>query len=63
VSPIVLALAANLAGDLDGLFHWLDVAYDERSVQLPCLVRNPALPQADPRLRELIRRLKLPTTP
>jgi hypothetical protein len=61
VTPIGFALAANLLHDVDSVFYWLDVAYDERCAQLPYLLRNPALPQADPRLRELIRRLKLPT--
>lgn len=61
ITPIEFALAANVAHDADSLFRWLDVAYEERSGQLPYLLRNPALPQSDPRLRELIRRLKLPT--
>jgi len=61
VTPLQFALAANLVHDADGLFTWLDVACDARSTQLPYLLRNPALPQTDPRLRELLRRLKLPT--
>jgi len=61
VTPLAFALAANVAHDADSLFRWLDVAYEERSVQLPYLLRDPALPQADPRLADLIRRLKLPT--
>jgi len=63
VTPLRFALAANVAHDADGLFYWLGIAYDERSVQLPYLLRNPALPQSDPRLRELIERLKLPAHP
>jgi len=39
------------------------VAYEERSVHRPYLLRSPALPQSDPRLQDLIRRLKLPTNP
>jgi tetratricopeptide (TPR) repeat protein len=60
VTPLAFALAANVTHDADSLFRWLDVAYEERSVQLPYLLRDPALPQADPRLADLIRRLKLP---
>lgn len=63
VSPLEFALAANLAHDSESLFHWLDVAYEERSVQLPYLLRSPALPQSDPRLLDLIHRLKLPANP
>jgi tetratricopeptide (TPR) repeat protein len=63
VNPIEFALAANVAHDADALFYWLDIACDERSVQLPYLLRSPALPQTDPRLRELIQRLKLPANP
>jgi tetratricopeptide (TPR) repeat protein len=63
VTPLQFALAANVAHDTDSLFYWLDVAYDERSVQLPYLLRSPSLPQTDPRLRELIQRLKLPANP
>jgi tetratricopeptide (TPR) repeat protein len=63
VTPLQFALAANVAHDTDSLFYWLGVAYDERSVQLPYLLRSPALPQTDPRLRELIQRLKLPANP
>ncbi|HEY7117976.1 MAG TPA: hypothetical protein VH475_15420, partial [Tepidisphaeraceae bacterium] len=61
VTPVTFALAAAAAHDTESLFRWLDAAYDERCVQLPYLLRNPALPQSDPRLLELIRRLKLPT--
>lgn len=63
VSPVQFALAANVAHDADSLFYWLGVAYDERSVLLPYILRNPDLPQADPRLRQLRDRLKLPATP
>jgi hypothetical protein len=63
VPPAAFVLAANLAHDSESLFHWLDVAYEERSVHLPYLLRSPALPQADPRLQDLIRRLRLPTKP
>jgi hypothetical protein len=63
ISPILLALTANFAKDTESLFIWLNVAYDERSVQLPYLLRSPALPQSDPRLIALIRRLKLPANP
>jgi len=62
ISPILLALTANFAQDMESLFIWLNVAYDERSVQLPYLLRSRELPQSDPRLIELIRRLKLPVT-
>ena len=62
ISPILLALTANFAKDMESLFIWLNVAYDERSVQLPYLLRSPELPQSDPRLIQLIRRLKLPAT-
>lgn len=63
ITPLRFALAANVAHDADSLFYWLDVAYDERSVRLPWLLRSPALLQSDPRLRELIERLKLPAHP
>jgi tetratricopeptide (TPR) repeat protein len=63
VTPLRFALAAQAAHDEEALFFWLGVAYDERSVELPYLLRSPALPQSDPRLRELIQRLKLPTAP
>ena len=51
ITPLAFALAANVAHDTESLFRWLDVAYEERSVQLPYLLRDPALPQSDPRAR------------
>ncbi len=63
VSPVLLVLAANFAHDTESLHIWLDAAYEERCVQLPYLLRSPALPQSDPLRAELIRRLKLPTNP
>jgi tetratricopeptide (TPR) repeat protein len=58
-----LVMAAAVAKDNDSLFRWLDAAYEERSAQLPYLLRNPALPLSDPRVVALVRRLKLPTAP
>ncbi len=55
-----LVLAATVAQDTQNLYRWLDVAYEERSAQLPYLLRNPALPLTDPRIVALVRRLKLP---
>jgi tetratricopeptide (TPR) repeat protein len=62
ISPVALALAANSVHDTEGVFHWLDVAYDERSVQLPYAVWDPALPRQDPRMADLLQRMKLPPT-
>ena len=61
VPAAALVLAASVAKDTESLFHWLDVAYEERSAQLPYLLRDPALPLTDPRILALARRLKLPT--
>ena len=61
IPAAALVLAAMVARDTDSLFRWLDAAYDERSVQLPYLLRNPALPLSDPRVVALVRRMKLPT--
>jgi TolB-like protein len=63
IPAAALVLAATLARDTESLFRWLDAAYDERSAQLPYLLRHPALPLSDPRVVELVRRLKLPTNP
>ena len=60
VTPLTFALAATVAHDSESLFRWLEVAYDERCGQLPYLLRNPVLPQSDPMLQDLLRRLKLP---
>jgi TolB-like protein len=62
ISPVALALVANSLHNTDGVFHWLDVAYDERSVQLPYAVWDPALPRDDPRFADLMQRMKLPPT-
>ena len=62
ISPVALALVANSLHDIDGVFHWLDRAYDERSVQLPYAVWDPALPRDDPRMADLLQRMKLPPT-
>jgi TolB-like protein len=63
IPAAALVLAAAVARDTESLFRWLDAAYDERSAQLPYLLRHPALPLSDPRVIELVRRLKLPTIP
>lgn len=63
IPAAALVLAASLARDNESLFRWLDAAYEERSAQLPYLLRHPALPLSDPRVVELVRRLKLPTNP
>jgi hypothetical protein len=63
IPAAVLVLAATVAKDTEGVFRWLEAAYDERSVQLPYLLRNPALPLSDPRIVALVRRLKLPDNP
>jgi hypothetical protein len=63
VSPATFVLAACVAHDTESLFRWLDVAYEDRSVHLPSLLRDPALPQSDPRLLELMRQLNLPANP
>jgi tetratricopeptide (TPR) repeat protein len=63
IPAAALVLAATVARDTESLFRWLDAAYDERSAQLPYLLRHPALPLSDPRVVELLRRLKLPTNP
>ena len=62
ISPVALALVANSLHDKDGVFHWLDKAYDERSVELPYAVWDPALPRDDPRMADLLQRMKLPPT-
>jgi serine/threonine-protein kinase len=63
IPAAALVMAATLAKDNNSLFRWLDAAYEERSVQLPYLLRSPALPLSDPRIVDLVRRLKLPTNP
>lgn len=63
IPAAALVLAATVARDTESLFRWLEAAYDERSAQLPYLLRNPALPLSDPRIVALVRRLKLPTNP
>jgi tetratricopeptide (TPR) repeat protein len=62
ISPVALALVANSLHDIEGVFHWLDVAYDERCVQLPFAVWDPALPRNDPRMADLLQRMKLSAT-
>jgi TolB-like protein len=62
VPASALVIAATLAKDTDSAVRWLYEAYDERSAQLPYLLRNPSLPHSDPRVLDLIRRLKLPTS-
>jgi tetratricopeptide (TPR) repeat protein len=61
ISPVALALVANSVHDTDSVFHWLDEAYDERSVQLPYAIWDPSLPRDDPRMADLKQRMKLPT--
>jgi tetratricopeptide (TPR) repeat protein len=61
ISPVALALVANSVHDTDGVFRWLDEAYDERSVQLPYALWDPSLPRDDPRMADLKQRMKLPT--
>ena len=63
IPAAVLVLAASVARDTESLFRWLEAAYDERSAQLPYLLRHPALPLSDPRVVALVHRLKLPTHP
>jgi TolB-like protein len=62
VPAAALVLAATVAQDAESAVHWLYEAYDERSAQLPYLLRSPAIPRSDPRVLTLIHRLKLPTT-
>jgi tetratricopeptide (TPR) repeat protein len=63
IPAAALVLAATVARDTESLFRWLEAAYDERSAQLPYLLRNPALPLSDPRVVALVRPLKQPTHP
>ena len=63
IPAAALVLAASVARDTESLFRWLEAAYDERSAQLPYLLRNPALPLSDPRVVALVRRMKLPIHP
>jgi hypothetical protein len=60
INPITFVLAASLANNTKDFWDWLEVAYEERCVQLPYLLRSPSVPQSDPRLRDLLRRLRLP---
>jgi tetratricopeptide (TPR) repeat protein len=62
ISPVALAQVANSLHDTEGVFHWLEIAYDERSPQLPYAVWDPALPRSDPRMADLMQRLKLSPT-
>ncbi len=50
---------ASRIHDTDDTFFWLEQAYDERSVQLPYILWDPALPRTDPRFDDLMRRMKL----
>jgi len=63
INPVVFVLAGVVAHDTKELFSWLGVAYEERCVQLPYLLRSAAMPQSDPRLIEMLRLMKLPTNP
>ena len=60
INPITFVLAASMVKDTKDLFDWLEVAYEEQCVQLPYLLRSPAIPQSDPRVADLLRRLRLP---
>lgn len=62
LSAAALALVANGIHDTDGTFQWLETAYEERCVQLPYILWNPALPRSDPRFAGLLRRMNLETT-
>ncbi len=54
-----IALMAVALKDLEGCFHWLEVAYNERSPDLPYLYLTPGFPVSDPRYGELKVRMKL----
>jgi TolB-like protein len=60
VPPALIALLALRIHDSEGLFHWLDMAYDERCPALPYVYLAPGFPSGDPRYVELLTRLKLP---
>jgi len=52
--------AAAAIHDWDALFHWLDAAYAERSVQLPYARMWPDMPASDARFAALLARMNLP---
>jgi TolB-like protein len=60
VPPTAIALLALKVQNLDGLFQWLDVAYNERSPALPYIYLTPGFPAGDPRYLDLLARMKLP---
>lgn len=65
VSPYSIALVYVGLDDRDQAFHWLDKAYEERSVRLINIAVHPrflAL-RSDPRFAALVRRIGLPMPP
>jgi len=62
ISAAALAMVANRIHDTGDTLRWLEQAYDERCVQLPYILRDPAMPHGDPRFDDLMRRMKLEGT-
>ena len=59
ISAAALAMVANRIHDTGDTLRWLEQAYDERCVQLPYILRDPAMPHGDPRFDDLMRRMRL----
>ncbi len=61
VAPLERAVVYAGLGDLDKSFEWLEIAYDERSSNLP-MVRVSSIGkdiERDPRFSDLMRRIGL----
>ena len=58
-----IAAAYAALGDKDEAFMWLERAFEERSLELAFIGVEPEMDvlRADPRFRDLIRRMNLPT--
>jgi tetratricopeptide (TPR) repeat protein len=62
VESFLMALMNAGAGNRDRAFEWLEIAFKERSVNMPFLKIHPILEslRSDPRFRELVQRVGLP---
>jgi eukaryotic-like serine/threonine-protein kinase len=63
VSPYNMALIYAGLGEKDQAFHWLDKAYEERSVRLINIAVHPRFAglRSDPRFAELVNKIGLPS--
>ena len=60
--PAIIALAHIILKENDDALHWLNLAYQEKSIDLPVLIRYPefALLKDDLRFKELKIKMNIP---